>query len=656
MSVAAGIEIGLGGGPRAGQNQAPARLPGKAASYEWVGAGAGDPMPSSTPGAESFRAGWQSLVASFGAGQSGENEPEAGTSGTQVVRGDFVRDATEGTSKLMPALREAAALPTAKANGQGSGLAAGNTRLSSSGLRAGELAGRTAKTLPLQPAPESWAKYPASARPAGSSEGAPSTDLRKRPESEVVSSGAAAGNVSETPGNALPTIAAPEALHLIKSATEAQPSSIADYRTSQPVSSGGGSFDQTSLTFDGPGVVASSSGAAGGQSTYRVGTQDPGGTPSTPSLASWSAKDQPIEHSEAGDSAASGLFNPAAGISNADSTGEEPPACGGLQIPVGNRHQTSSQDQVQGHTVNQTLAQTPGTAGELARVAVPGGSAGPDGSAAVAEAAAPQSNQPSPVPVAARRTSSEVGARTQGPVPVRFSPAAGTFETAGHGRRVLDGQTGGAVLGVSVSASVRDPGAIHGAIGTEANVGGESSGAAAGNGGSAPRETFTALDGETAPGATTWVHAGGQHAEAGFEDPTLGWIGVRAEMSGGAVHASLVPGSMDAGQTLSGHLTGLNAYLAEHHALVEPVTLAAPQGSSDSGMNQGTGQSMHQGSGQQMGQEPGQGDRAGSQSSTHTETHGFARTVPQRIQVHAGVPDTTTPITRPGSVHISVMA
>jgi hypothetical protein len=113
---------------------------------------------------------------------------------------------------------------------------------------------------------------------------------------------------------------------------------------------------------------------------------------------------------------------------------------------------------------------------------------------------------------------------------------------------------------------------------------------------------------------------------------------------------------MDAGQTLSGHLTGLNAYLAEHHALVEPVTLAAPQGSSDSGMNQGTGQSMHQGSGQQMGQEPGQGDRAGSQSSTHTETHGFARTVPQRIQVHAGVPDTTTPITRPGSVHISVMA
>jgi hypothetical protein len=63
-------------------------------------------------------------------------------------------------------------------------------------------------------------------------------------------------------------------------------------------------------------------------------------------------------------------------------------------------------------------------------------------------------------------------------------------------------------------------------------------------------------------------------------------------MSGGSIHAALLPGSEDAAQTLSGHLAGLNAYLAEQHTPVETLTLAAASGG---GIETNTGQNMQQG-------------------------------------------------------------
>jgi hypothetical protein len=68
------------------------------------------------------------------------------------------------------------------------------------------------------------------------------------------------------------------------------------------------------------------------------------------------------------------------------------------------------------------------------------------------------------------------------------------------------------------------------------------------------REAFATLDSAVAPVATTWIHAGTQRAEAGYLDSALGWVGVRADLSGGGVHAQLVPGSADAAQALDGHL------------------------------------------------------------------------------------------------------
>jgi hypothetical protein len=122
----------------------------------------------------------------------------------------------------------------------------------------------------------------------------------------------------------------------------------------------------------------------------------------------------------------------------------------------------------------------------------------------------------------------------------------------------------------------------------------------------ASREPFAAIDAGFVQARPTWIHAGAKQAEAGYQDAALGWVGVRAEVSGGSIHAALVPGSADAAQALSGHMAGLNAYLTDHHAGVEKLTLAAaPQEqSTDSGMGQGSSQNMQQGTGQNSGQGP----------------------------------------------------
>lgn len=123
-----------------------------------------------------------------------------------------------------------------------------------------------------------------------------------------------------------------------------------------------------------------------------------------------------------------------------------------------------------------------------------------------------------------------------------------------------------------------------------------------------PRETFAALDSGSAPGAPIWTHAGARQAEAGFHDPALGWVGVRAEMSGGAVHASLVPGSAEAAQELGRQMDGLHTYLAAQHTTVESLGLATPGGRDsgsfgNEGWNQQMQQNMQQGAGEGSGQQ-----------------------------------------------------
>lgn len=129
-----------------------------------------------------------------------------------------------------------------------------------------------------------------------------------------------------------------------------------------------------------------------------------------------------------------------------------------------------------------------------------------------------------------------------------------------------------------------------------------------------PDDAFAALDAAAAPGRPTWTHATPRQAEAGFEDPALGWVSVRADLSGGGIHASLVPGSAQAAQDLGKHMDGLNTYLAEQHTQVDSLVVASPVGrgagsTADDGSRQGMQQGMDQGTNQ--GTDHGANQRSG---------------------------------------------
>lgn len=101
---------------------------------------------------------------------------------------------------------------------------------------------------------------------------------------------------------------------------------------------------------------------------------------------------------------------------------------------------------------------------------------------------------------------------------------------------------------------------------------------------------FLALDNERAMQETAWIHSGQHRAEAGYLDPALGWIGVRAETVGGAIHASIVAGSPSAAEALGDHLAGLNAHLSQHLRHEAVVTVASTEsGSAGSGGNAQSG-------------------------------------------------------------------
>jgi hypothetical protein len=85
-----------------------------------------------------------------------------------------------------------------------------------------------------------------------------------------------------------------------------------------------------------------------------------------------------------------------------------------------------------------------------------------------------------------------------------------------------------------------------------------------------------------------WIHTGIHRAEAGFLDPSLGWIGVRADAVGSTVHAALMPGTAEGAQMLASHLAGLNAHLSEHQGPSTTVTMAITSGEVGAGISSGS--------------------------------------------------------------------
>ncbi|MDR3751731.1 MAG: hypothetical protein P4K94_09630 [Terracidiphilus sp.] len=229
-----------------------------------------------------------------------------------------------------------------------------------------------------------------------------------------------------------------------------------------------------------------------------------------------------------------------------------------------------------------------------------------------------------------------------------------TATRVGHGSNSVNAlQNGGYPVatqsaGTTLDAAslVRDSAGTHGTTNSVNGIAGGTTNAAAA---STTHETFAALDAGTTTGTTTWIHAGAQRAEAGYQDPSLGWVGVRAELGGGGVHAALVPGSADAAQTLGGHLAGLNNYLDEQHTPVATLTVDASAGrGSDSGFGQGTQQ--------QAGQNNGQGANSESQTNTLSSPPSMAAVASSEISTDTGRAEASDRTSGLGGRYVSVMA
>ena len=163
------------------------------------------------------------------------------------------------------------------------------------------------------------------------------------------------------------------------------------------------------------------------------------------------------------------------------------------------------------------------------------------------------------------------------------------------------------------------------------------------------QDTFAALDAGSSPGTAAWTHAGSQHAEAGFNDPTLGWVGVRADLNAGGIHATLVPSSAEAAQALNGHLAGLSTHLVEQQSPVASLTMASP---SESGAENGMGQRMQQGAeGNPQRNAPEEAHVSAQENAPPTSS-----TSALDAPAQAGISDSLTHTGDLRGTHISVMA
>ena len=150
---------------------------------------------------------------------------------------------------------------------------------------------------------------------------------------------------------------------------------------------------------------------------------------------------------------------------------------------------------------------------------------------------------------------------------------------------------------------------------------------------------FTALDSGNDGPITTWVAANPRTVEAGYHDSSLGWVSVRAQSDAAGVHATVVPVSADAAQSLSTHLSGLSAYLSEQRSPISSVTIDT------SGMSM-TGQSPGNGA-------PAQGQQEGGGAGTE-RSNLFEANI-SSVSAIPALSDTAIPAVTAGGTYISVL-
>ena len=172
------------------------------------------------------------------------------------------------------------------------------------------------------------------------------------------------------------------------------------------------------------------------------------------------------------------------------------------------------------------------------------------------------------------------------------------------------------------------------------------------DGSNAVIETFTAIDGQAHGPTSQWTLSGSHRAEAGFQDPSLGWISVRAQAGAGGIHAVVVPASDAAAQILNTHLAGLNVHMTPHYEHLNPVTLASPAaGLSNRDAGEHSAQHDDRGSNQREAQQ--------TQEHSHSPRTGVGQNVSSsavRAEMEGVELSGITIGSNSGELHVSVIA
>lgn len=102
---------------------------------------------------------------------------------------------------------------------------------------------------------------------------------------------------------------------------------------------------------------------------------------------------------------------------------------------------------------------------------------------------------------------------------------------------------------------------------------------------------FSAVDGAGADSRAIYHSAASRSAEAGYDDPMLGRVSVRAEVGAGAgIRAELIADNAAAASVLVGHMSGLSQHLNEQHTPIESLTLTAQNHEQSGGQFNGSRQ------------------------------------------------------------------
>lgn len=679
MTVAAIIEIGAGGHSGPEQSLPGAKATGKAHGSGWGGAVGVSASTSSVPATASFRSSWQSMLASLDAGlASTGKEGAAADENTAATEGHSIKSARSESAAASP-ISASASRRSNLVSAQQIAMSGGEKNLSHVGTGAGISVSQTAREILRRSAAGPVSKSATRIQPEDNAGNTHSAGTAKSAKLEAAPGEAASATNFATVQSIPVAMPAPVA--------EVEPSNTIEAPTQTTVTD----FTPNSIQYDspfsdGPATVTAGTGAVRNQT---AGTFDGAESlslshPNHSGAAANLEKEGTAEAEEAqlphtNDLGASNLVKGATGSQVMEVTAAAPAvqekastvhdktsqaaAHGGMQNKNNGEIESTSANGLAAPTAAEELLSLGGmrpqaestahslTEGSQSRLqAQPAiqsvkAIASPVGSGVMAGDAMSNaaSSQSAPVPDTAPIPGKAGAASNSKATTVQAGSRMLHTEAAVHGDR--QGQAVPAVLdGENNAALARDPAGGRAAV----NLSGESTGAASKDG-MAARDTFAALDAESSSGTSTWVHAGTRSAEAGFHDPALGWVGVRADASGGGVHASLVPGSTEAAVTLGGHLAGLNAYLKEQHTPVESLTLAATEeGAVSSSMGQGAHQSMHQDS--------GQGATSGQQSSTQVSAPVLTATAGREVAAASGRTEQSAQAFVPGGTHISVMA